>query len=123
MGEMLITIGIVLLIIIVIGLIVSIFANITLGTPTPVNVLVKPISEMIGNTGYGKRVMKKAAAYEETKKKNVKTYELNKEKEVTKDKVKEVVNDHVKENKPTFERTIDNREVTKSEGKVKELKK
>lgn len=119
MLEMLITVGIVILIILVIGLIVSVFANITLGTPTPIDIMVRPISAKIGSIIDERKVIKKASEYENNKVKSVKTYELKKE------HVKEMEHkkEHVKDYTPTMERTIDDREVTKTDEKVKELKK
>ena len=79
MLEMIITVGIVLLIVIVIALIISVFANITIGTPTPVNVLVKPISNKIGEFMDEHEVIKKANEYENAKTKSVNTYDIEKE--------------------------------------------
>lgn len=116
MLDMILTIGIVLLIIVIIVLILSVFANITLGTPTPINALVKPISNKLGELTAERDLVKSVKKIGSKQAKKVKTYELSKEHEKT--------HEHeAKEHVHTREQVYEEPSLTKEEGKVKKLEK
>ncbi len=112
MLELFITVLLVLLIIIVISLILSVFANVTLGTPTPINVLVKPISNKIGELVDDRKLAKRAEEYEISKSKSVKTYDLSKSKDISKEisKDKKETKDYSKERTLSNENTLVNKD-------------